>query len=149
MTDRDRLIELIQQGKNKTPCQNDCDGKVCKDSEIVKALKDTLHRIKGAKHLIVPKEGVENLCNGLENALDLINRLQAENEENERLNFLLNDAYENNRGLVELLERAKAEAYKEFAERLKEKGFIILHHKMILSSDIDNILKELVGEENG
>ena len=30
---RERLIELIKQGKNKTPCQNDCDGKVCKDCE--------------------------------------------------------------------------------------------------------------------
>ena len=30
---RERLIKLIQQGKNKTPCQNDCDGKVCKDCE--------------------------------------------------------------------------------------------------------------------
>lgn len=46
------------------------------DIEVKKALEDTLHRIKGAEYLIVPKEGVENLCNGLQNALDLINRLE-------------------------------------------------------------------------
>lgn len=83
-----------------------------------------------------------------QNSLDLINRLKAENE---RLNFLLNDAYENNRGLVELLEVIKAEAYKEFAKRLEEQYPIKERYrndtKMVIQNfrdTIDNLLKELV-----
>ena len=82
-------------------------------------------------------------------AIDLINRLQAENEE---LHKKYDDTVLLDGNIVqqvhELLITAKAEAYKEFADRLKEKAFIILHHKMILSSDIDNLLKELVGDNN-
>ena len=99
-----------------------------------------------------------------QDTIDLINRLQATikelteqfNEqgqaydvlykeslslkaENERLNFLLNDAYENNHGLVELLERAKAEAYKEFAERLQKK----IDPTLIAVTMIGNILVEV------
>ena len=87
------------------------------DNEIIKALEDTLHRIKGAENLIVPKEGVENLCNGLKNTLDLINRLQAENE---RLRKNLN-AMTETMAQCECCNLVKLEAYKEFAEKLKEK----------------------------
>ena len=69
--------------------------------------------------------------------IDLINRLQAENE---RLEHQLET-------LCLALKLAKAEAYKEFAERLKV--YLLLHHGEIygvLLESIDNILKELVGD---
>ena len=87
--------------------------------------------------------------------IELFNRLQAENEV---LNFLLNDAYENNRGLVELLERAKAEAYKEVFEKLKDKSIVCkvkLYGKgkffpclsAVTLHDIKSLEKELVGDK--
>ena len=52
--------------------------------------------------------------------------------------------------------KIKAEAYKEFAERLKEKSEIVhlfsVHtgdHYMVEIDDIDNLVKEMVGENNG
>ena len=46
-------------------------------------------------------------------------------------------------------EELKAEAYKEFAERLKECAFTVNQFEEVLyKEDIDNLLKELVGEDN-
>ena len=92
-------------------------------------------------------------------ALDLINRKDQENEslkaEVERLksrNKDLRNTVELLRNSVDTLsgclETAKAEAYKEFAERFKKK----LSQKYTTSlwkvycEEIDNLLKELVGE---
>ena len=44
------------------------------------------------------------------------------------------------------ISRIKAEAYKEFAERLKEKGRSSLGNQFVIGW-IDNLLKELVGED--
>ena len=83
-------------------------------------------------------------------ALDLINRLQAENER------LKKEVKEHIKKSVakRKYDKAliKAEAYKEFAERLKEKAPII--RRSISGSEyyefdsliVDNLLKELVGE---
>ena len=82
----------------------------------------------------------------LKDALDLINRLQAENE---RLKNTIDDMLDREPLLVERSEKyAKAEAYKEFAERLK--GIITKCPKSFISitaRDIDNLLKEMVGED--
>ena len=51
------------------------------DSEIIKALEDVLHRINGATRICVPQKSIEEFYNVLQNALDLINHLQAENTE--------------------------------------------------------------------
>jgi hypothetical protein len=117
------------------------------DNEIIKGLEDTLHRIKGAERLIVPKFGVENLCNGLGNALDLINRLQAENESKQATIDSFTD-------IGKLYSEIKAEAYKEFADRLKNEMKICLYGnyisqplKRMVVEDIDNLLKELVGDK--
>ena len=56
------------------------------DAEIKKALEDTINRIKNEDSLIVPKEGIKNLCIGLEQAIDLINR---QKEEKEHLEYVL------------------------------------------------------------
>ena len=44
--------------------------------------------------------------------------------------------------IAHIIKTAKAEAYKEFAERLKKETYILNH------CGIDNLLKELVGEDN-
>ena len=99
-------------------------------------------------------------------AFDLINRQKAENEElRKKVNFLqasnnLNQSLlEKEKIEVELAkaetEVAKAEAVKEFAERLKsiytnDKSYDRPNaHTMIvkLFDNIDNILKEMVGED--
>lgn len=77
-----------------------------------------------------------------------IKHLQAENE---RLKENLNIELENY--ATEYDNKIKAEAYKEFAERLKEKeseynadGFYCI--KYIPRKEVDNLLKELVGDTN-
>ena len=85
-----------------------------------------------------------------EYALDLINRLQAENE---RLTTALKEI---SNGLAEVkvlvardLKNAKAEAYKEFAEELHNKAMKpeeICDNFAVGCNTIDNLLKELVGE---
>ena len=83
--------------------------------------------------------------------IDLITRQQAENETLKALNgrlVVLGDRFRSE------LKTAKAEAYKEFAEKAKE----FMHNKFkaldeyefeyITERDIDNLLKEMVGENN-
>lgn len=50
--------------------------------------------------------------------------------------------------LIDKLSRAKTEAYKEFAEKLKEKHCdIVLYGEIVTVNTIDNLLKEMVGDE--
>lgn len=50
--------------------------------------------------------------------------------------------------LQERTDKIKVEAYKEFAEKLKEEyRNIMLYGKIVKVSTIDNLLKEMVGEE--
>ena len=81
-----------------------------------------------------------------------INRLQAENE---RLRNHIQEGIDLAKQLPEMIAIVKAEAYKEFAERLKE--YLGTHydlsgdkktHMIVDVDDIDNLLKELVGEDN-
>lgn len=70
-------------------------------------------------------------------AEEVINRLQAENEG-------LISAQET---LHKHIEKAKAEARKEFAERLHSK--CDAPHWCVWMSDISELLEEMVGEDNG
>ena len=74
--------------------------------------------------------------------LDLIDRLQAKCDDLQAENELLNMT-------LKVTGQIKAEAYKEFAERLKAKLYIDddNFNPIVTETDIDNILKELVGEE--
>ena len=50
---------------------------------------------------------------------------------------------------VRLVEQAKSEAIKEYAERLKEKAPNITEERfIILRNEIDNLVKEMVGDDN-
>ena len=94
-------------------------------------------------------------------ALDLINRLQARVEkcekvehfadktiatlqaENEKLNTFAEIKKEE---IVKLITKTKAEAYKEFADELKKRS-IGIRSNFDFKCDIDNLLKELVGDK--
>ena len=149
------------------------------DSEIVKACKDCLHyeACKGTYYsakcnedILYDFEGEMYASSGCEDFKDkdLINRLQVENE---RLKKEI-DNFDEGKGFIFTIDgaegyfpvefvkeaiktylnikTAKAEAYKEFAERLKEKGFFqrLSIIKVVSIEDIDNLLKELVGDNN-
>lgn len=79
-------------------------------------------------------------------ALDLINRQKAEIERL-RGSTIVNNIMESQR----IKREAKAEAYKEFAERLNEKAQIAdcfdSYNMVVGTHFIDNLLKEMVGEE--
>lgn len=131
------------------------------DEEIIKVLECCAYNdgCKGCKY--------SKQCDGasyLIDALDLINRQKSEIERlksanNEKFRQWDMLAEKKKQHCADLYEEAKdilkAEAYKEFAERLKkQKG---LFHYLGLSktdyaiavevSTIDNLLKEMVGEE--
>ena len=79
-------------------------------------------------------------------ALDLINRQKAEIERL-RGSTIVNNIMESQR----IKREAKAEAYKEFAERLNEKAQIAdcfdSYNMVVGTHFIDNLLKEMVGDE--
>lgn len=119
------------------------------DSEIIKALGDCLHRSCNVC-IRRPEEygATERQCSRglMKDALSLINRLQAENE---RLKDTLNATIAGQETLQRYITTAKAEAVKEFAERLKEKykPYVILGSE-VAEIEIDNLLKEMLGENN-
>ena len=140
------------------------------DSEIVKALKGAILNAKGYDSKVWSIEVYK-----LEYALDLINRLQAENESLKRQlhNAKLHQketrkALQDEKSLRLNEDFIKAEAYKEFAENsvervekarqkyqrlCKEQGeemeeYMHIHFNVIIGI-INNLLKELVGEDNG
>jgi hypothetical protein len=129
------------------------------DNEIIKALEDKIEfeNFDESGYVIIDIEKLKLI-------LDLINRQKAEIErlksrkevavpsmrfidENPLNGFNL----ESNRFVARTVEDAKAEAYKEFAERLIEKyGYYDWENKTIVypEDEINNLLKELVGESN-
>ena len=137
------------------------------DKEIVKALECC-----GKLHI----ENIDSFCNECifkgkamcigylcDNSIDLINRLQAENErlkpfEDKIAKFNSHIRVEDMlvfasslEEWLEFCENLKAEAYKEFAERLKDMSEHFWEEKenFVSEEQIDNLLKELVGEDNG
>lgn len=97
----------------------------------------------------------------LKSALDIINRLK-DNErkyrgkvQSQRYEISCNQKnIERYKGVIEILEKdvatAKSEAIKEFAERLKEETLTTdKFGEILLVQDIDNLAKEMVGENNG
>ena len=85
----------------------------------------------------------------LEDSLDLINRQKAEIERLKKEVSVARDAYIS---IQDRYEHTKTEAYKEFAERLNEGAQIAdcfdSYNMVVGTHFIDNLLKEMVGEEN-
>ena len=143
------------------------------DSEIVKALECCID-VNGANCHECPYDECCSYPKStmLEDALDLINRLQAENDRkdkifidllktsSERADIISGLKAENERlkkgwkadAIRWIIADAKAEAYKEFAEKLKEiaisryDAFDEQEYPSVKLTDLDNLLKELVGE---
>lgn len=104
------------------------------DNEIIKALKSEIHLAKYVDSSYCDCVKVSLL----EAILDLINRYRAEMK---RLN---NEVF-----VVEKhLETARAEAVKEFVDKLKEKSFKVIRNygltkDVVEVCDIDNLVKEM------
>lgn len=117
------------------------------DNEIIEALEEALYRIKDAEYLILPKLGVKNLCNGLEKALDLINRQKAEIERLRSCDMQIEVS-------KKLEAEIKNEAYKEFSDELIAEAEIVAGGDYgftyeIREDDIDGILTRLTaGKES-
>lgn len=120
------------------------------DEEIIKALEDYIkenefeyfHSNMMGEYPLIRK------------SLDLINRQKAEIERLQKENYLLSrnadTAFQD--GLNEcrqlFVHEIKAGAYKEFVERLKERKTQSIMDKRICTNEmIDNLLKEMAGEE--
>ena len=80
-----------------------------------------------------------------EEILDLVNRQKAEIE---RLEEMLDSSVSSERNAVDNIDYEKTEAIKEFAERLKEKlqWDVEFDNKFVFESDIENLVKEMTGE---
>ena len=97
------------------------------------------------------------VANAINDMFDFINRQKAEierlNKQMERLKGYNENLMSGNTALSEEILLAKAEAYKEFAERLKEKCYEDFQETYemlspyVTDDDIDDLLKEMVGEE--
>jgi FtsZ-binding cell division protein ZapB len=125
------------------------------DSEIVKALDICSKSTNGCSHNKYTCEDCylngQPMCSSvlLQYALDLINRLQAEIErlktENKHYAELEQGCY------VTGYKNIKAEAYKEFVNKIKVHAYYIdfpKEHRVVDEDDIDNLLKELEGDSN-
>ena len=132
------------------------------DSEIIKALEEWIKELKDdykrLQLLDAPMDCFEeshaDTITKLSNTLDLINRQKAENE---RLKEILNTDFiiplesdDTSSLVIVKIDSIKAEAYKEFVEKVKI--FVVPQkangytREILLKRDIDNLLKELVGE---
>ena len=125
------------------------------DEKIIKAMKfcsDT--NCLYCPLLDAPLQEKECKSNLILNALDLINRQKAEIESLQNdLRIWKNIAHRE----TSYVENARAEAIKEFAERLKEKRYLrpmsqaeyfgLCEEKWVVNVDvIDNLVKEMVGD---
>lgn len=133
-----------------------------KDNEIIETWQKIQDILRKTENVVLQKDAIGDFVRHITNALDLLNRLQADNE---RLkNAYKQVAWERDIFAEDMKEEIKkdcsylmldiktikAEAYKRFAERLKIclQGDIRYDNKILFECDIDNILKELVGEDN-
>ncbi len=114
------------------------------DNEIIKA-KELLEKLRDAYNAYYDTSRsmpydidttLRETAICLENSIDLINRQKAEIARYKRYYF--NHEYD------KWEREIKVQAVKEFAERLKEKYHSAIYFDV---DDIDNLLKEMVGEE--
>ena len=107
------------------------------DSELIKALENSINTYN-EKGVYVDTENLQ------QQVLDLINRQKAEIEKLKG-STIVSNIMESQR----IKREAKAEAYKEFAEIIKDQWFDNRYDSPDVDFDdfISNLLKEMVGEE--
>ena len=122
-------------------------GMTMTDNKIIETWKKIQDILKKTENVVLQKEAIDDLVRHITNILDLINRQQAEIER-------LKKGWKAD---VILTANVKAEAYKEFAERLKDKHRKIIDYDeagfgaqifIVEEKVIDNLLKEMVGDNN-
>lgn len=127
--------------KSLVGCINDCDKCLnnFKDCEY-KAMRNAVGLIERLKR---DSKKYRNKYMGQKGELTrLYKETKNQKTEIERLKNLVAD-----KGGLILMETAKAEAIKEFAERLKEKAYEVYgFYDVVEVSDIDYLVKEMVGE---
>lgn len=114
------------------------------DNEIKKALECCVGDNDGKNCFDCPLWEIDDCQEQLLlGALNIINRLQVKNQ---RLTTAHPKTIES---IKKMRDKAKAEAYKEFAEKLKKKykPYVILGSG-VAEIEIDNLVKEMVGENN-
>ena len=140
------------------------------DNEVVKAFRECCVKLNG-NFCDECQYNNKGMCNDIQMATDILdlinrkdeelNRLQAENE---RLKNHIQEGIDLAKQIPEMLALTKAKAYKEFADRLKNEiisdtaygcdtnqhtGYYDYQIKIgDIPEYIDNLLKELVGEDN-
>ena len=134
------------------------------DEQIIKALECCIYDRVGCTECPLFGDGSPNCWEAMrKNALDLIKRKDAEIEKKQSAYELCKQEYDSmfnaNRNLLaeverlkEEIEKAKSEAYREFAERLKDVPSIIIagqKHYVIVETYFDNTLKELTRNLHG
>jgi hypothetical protein len=125
------------------------------DNEIIKALELCIRGDEG-DCLLCPLHDVGPCTYEIEVlALDLINRQKAEIERYKKYYETMEiEIYSFRKDQAEvkfLKNKIRAEAIKDFAERLKEKGCRGMGDGgvgFIIHKDIDNLVKEMIGEQN-
>ena len=136
------------------------------DTEVKKALEWHLNEVNhcdGCPLFVLKNTTTYCVDVLMQNSLDLINHLEGENKKNETIIRFADKTIESLKAEVErlkaneemaegyadaLVEMTKAEAYKELAERLREKTKW-LFSSVSINNEIDNLLNELVGDGDG
>jgi predicted transcriptional regulator len=119
------------------------------DNEIIKALDNLRRKILATRFA---EQVTESEIMGLVNAISLINRQKAEIERLKMYKSLYDDLKAENLETIKAIKHNKAEAIKEFAERLKEKkcSYSETEHTFdfdgVTVEDIDAIAKEMTEE---
>ena len=139
------------------------------DSEIVKALKCCVSEHEDCENCQAYDFCKDNSHEMVKATLDLINRLQAENERlgNQTTTYittilkLINEAERRREDRESAMQFAadivaadktlKAQAYKKCIEKVKEiiNGEDVILYRGAVNYKLDNLLKELVNEDNG
>ena len=142
------------------------------DKEVIKALECCVKGLECKNCPANPHKGNYGYCTSLllKDALDLINRQKAEIFKEKNKNSKLRNERNRLKAEVERLtaerdamhqdviaaeeyawqcKTAKAEAHKEFADRLKENSIATFSwNGVVLVEEIDNLLKEMVGDND-
>ena len=143
MTDNE-IIKALDCCSNRHKTCHDC--VFCEDNDLVSDIGNCVRRLKiQALDLINrQKAEIENLNIELSAMRGAAYSYKAEAERLSVLAKLGNMRANDYRAMRDKCKTAKAEAYKEFAERLKENAFPL---RFATNTEIDNLLKELVGED--
>lgn len=128
------------------------------DNEIIKALEVCvgIHNDCGNCPLLEYSQATDEcMTEAMSNALDLINRQKAEIEimtrNNELMSKNIQQLIHENLQMMTTIKSGQSEAIKEFAEKCKNTVYRRLTYAadiLLLQNDIDDLVKEMVGDSD-